>query len=113
MSAFALDALFLSPHPDDVDIFCGASVATLAARGRAVAIVDLSAGELASNGTPEGRRADSLRAAAALGLGEERGVLGLQAIQKDVGSEIDTTRHQAQEFGLVLLADRHYSDGRL
>jgi bacillithiol biosynthesis deacetylase BshB1 len=71
------DALFLSPHPDDVELFCGATAAVLAAGGHHVVIADLTRGELASNGTPEERRACSLRAATDLGASEERPVLGL------------------------------------
>lgn len=70
------DVLFLSPHPDDVELFCGGTVAHLTRGGRAVVIADLTRGERASNGTPEGRRAASLRAAEILGV-HERPVLGL------------------------------------
>jgi bacillithiol biosynthesis deacetylase BshB1 len=73
----ALDALFLSPHPDDVELFCGGTVARLVQAGRRVAIVDLSAGERASNGSVEERRAESQEAARALGLRTPRRVLGL------------------------------------
>jgi len=71
------DALFLSPHPDDVELFCGATVAVLAAAGHEVLIADLTGGELASNGTAEERRACSLSAAADLGASDRRPVLGL------------------------------------
>ena len=73
----ACDALFFGAHPDDVELFCGASVACLARAEHRVMIADLTRGELASNGTPEQRRQESLRAAAALGALEERPVLGL------------------------------------
>jgi len=72
-----LDILFVSPHPDDVEIFCGGTVARCVALGHRVGILDLTRGELASNGTPEGRRAESLEAAARLGVTTERQVLGL------------------------------------
>lgn len=72
-----IDALFLSPHPDDAELFCGATIAGLVSRGHAVRVADLSAGEMASNGTPEQRREESLAAAAALGLPADRPVLGL------------------------------------
>ena len=71
------DALFVSPHPDDVELFCGGIVATLAAAGRDVVVTDLTAGELSSNGTVEERRRASLRAARILGARQERPVLGL------------------------------------
>ena len=75
--ASRVDALFIGAHPDDVEIFCGATVATLARDDRRVMIADLTRGELASNGTAEERRASSLRAARLLGTLAERPVLGL------------------------------------
>jgi bacillithiol biosynthesis deacetylase BshB1 len=72
-----LDALFLSPHPDDVELFCGGTVARLAAAGLAVGIADLSAGEAATNGTVEQRRRASIEASRILGALAPRPVLGL------------------------------------
>lgn len=72
----SVDVLFLSPHPDDTELFCGGTVAHLTSAGCEVVIADLTRGELASNGTPESRRAASLRAASILGVAE-RPVLGL------------------------------------
>jgi bacillithiol biosynthesis deacetylase BshB1 len=72
-----VDVLFLSPHPDDVEIFCGGSIAKLAALDRRVGIADLSAGELASNGDPETRQAEAREAARILGVPGPRICLGL------------------------------------
>jgi len=62
------DVLAVGAHPDDVELGCGATVGRLAASGRPVAIVDLSAGEAATRGTPEGRRQEAQAAAELLGL---------------------------------------------
>lgn len=70
-----VDALFLSPHPDDVELFCGGTVARLVELGHEVALTDLTRGEMASNGTAEERREASLRAARILGVARERRVL--------------------------------------
>ncbi len=72
-----LDALFVGAHPDDVELFAGGTAARLAALGYRVGICDLTAGELASNGTPQQRRAESLEAARLLGATLPRIVLGL------------------------------------
>jgi bacillithiol biosynthesis deacetylase BshB1 len=69
--------LFLSPHPDDVEIFCGGTVARCAREGRAVHVVDLTAGEMATNGDVVVRRRESVKSLEALGVTTERGVLGL------------------------------------
>jgi bacillithiol biosynthesis deacetylase BshB1 len=62
------DLLAFGPHPDDVELFCGGTVADAAARGHRVAVVDLTEGEAASRGTPEIRRLEAASAAALLGV---------------------------------------------
>jgi bacillithiol biosynthesis deacetylase BshB1 len=62
-----LDLLVFGPHPDDIEIGMGATVALHARRGDRVGLVDLTRGELGSNGTPEERVAEAEEAAAVLG----------------------------------------------
>lgn len=64
----ALDILAVAAHPDDAELGVGAYLAREAARGRRVGIVDLTAGEAATNGTPEERAAEAAAAARILGL---------------------------------------------
>jgi len=61
-------AVAFGPHPDDVELFCGGTVARLVRLGYRAAIVDLSEGELSSRGTMETRRAEAKAAARALGV---------------------------------------------
>ncbi len=75
-TAHPCDAVFIGPHPDDVDLFCGGTVAHLTSTGRRVAIVDLTAGELATRGTPEFRASEARLSAERLGAAE-RLCLGL------------------------------------
>ena len=63
-----LDLLAISPHPDDVEMCCGGTLAKLASQGYQVGILDLTRGELASNGTPEQRAQEAAQAAQILGL---------------------------------------------
>ena len=63
-----LDVLAIGPHPDDVELFCGGTLAALAARGYRVGILDLTRGELATNGTPEQRAVEAGMAAEVLGV---------------------------------------------
>ncbi len=62
------DALAAGAHPDDVELGCGATVARLAAAGRRVAILDLTAGELGTRGDVETRAREAHAAAAAMGV---------------------------------------------
>jgi bacillithiol biosynthesis deacetylase BshB1 len=59
--------LALGAHPDDVELGCGGTLARLSVRRR-VGIVDLTAGELATRGTPERREREAADAAGALGV---------------------------------------------
>ncbi len=59
------DILAVGPHPDDVEIGVGGTVARCVAAGQRVEILDLTRGELASRGTPE-ERADEAQAAATI-----------------------------------------------
>lgn len=63
-----LDALAIGPHPDDVELFCGGTLVRMAQRGHRVGVLDLTEGEMASNGTVEARREEAERAAQILGL---------------------------------------------
>jgi N-acetylglucosamine malate deacetylase 1 len=63
----AVDLLVFGPHPDDLEIGLGGTIAREAASGRTVGLCDLTAGELGSNGTPDERRRESADAATVLG----------------------------------------------
>ena len=70
------DVLAIGPHPDDIELSAGGTVALLAASGRSVAIVDLTAGERATRGNPQSRAEEAAAAARALGVTDREG-LGL------------------------------------
>jgi bacillithiol biosynthesis deacetylase BshB1 len=65
--AVPVDVLAFGPHPDDVELGCGGTLAALAGRGRGVGIVDLTRGEMATRGTPETRATEAAEAARILG----------------------------------------------
>jgi LmbE family N-acetylglucosaminyl deacetylase len=50
-----LDLLAFGPHPDDLEIGLGGTLAKHAALGHAVGLCDLTRGEMSSNGTPDER----------------------------------------------------------
>ncbi len=63
-----LDLLAFAPHPDDAEAAVGGMLALHARRGWAVGVVDLTRGEMGSNGTPAERLREAEEAAAILGL---------------------------------------------
>jgi bacillithiol biosynthesis deacetylase BshB1 len=54
-------------HPDDIELGCGGTIALAGRQGHESVLVDLTAGEASSNGTPEERAAEATKAAAILG----------------------------------------------
>ncbi|MFI5198205.1 MAG: bacillithiol biosynthesis deacetylase BshB1 [Thermoanaerobaculia bacterium] len=67
MNVEPVDILAFSPHPDDVDLGCGGTLAALARRGQSFGIVDLTRGEMGTRGTPESRESEARQAARILG----------------------------------------------
>jgi bacillithiol biosynthesis deacetylase BshB1 len=63
----AVDLLVFGPHPDDLEIGLGGTIATHTALGHRVGLCDLTAGEMGSNGTIEERIAEGEAARAVLG----------------------------------------------
>ena len=63
-----LDVLFAAPHPDDLEITCGGTIALLVEQGYQVGIVHLTNGEPTPRGTPETRESEWKAAAEILGV---------------------------------------------
>src|SRR5512134_1412439 len=76
----AFDIAAVCAHPDDAELVMGGTIAREAARGRRVALVDLTRGESGSRGTPETRAAEAAEAARILGAAH-RESLGLPDAQ--------------------------------
>jgi bacillithiol biosynthesis deacetylase BshB1 len=62
-----VDLLVFGPHPDDIEIGLGGTVARHVSLGFSVGLCDLTAGEMGSNGTVEERLAEAEAARAVLG----------------------------------------------
>lgn len=58
-----LDLLAIAAHPDDVELSCGGTLIKMAKRGYKTGILDLTAGEMGTRGTPEIRAKESAKAA--------------------------------------------------
>jgi bacillithiol biosynthesis deacetylase BshB1 len=71
-----LDLLAIAAHPDDVELTCGGTLIKMADRGYKVGILDLTAGEMGSRGTPNTRAREAAKAAKILGA-KWRGNLGV------------------------------------
>src|ERR1700761_4564300 len=63
-----LDLLAIAAHPDDVEQTCGGTLLRMAEAGYVTGIIDLTAGDMGTRGTPEIRVAESEAAAKVLGV---------------------------------------------
>jgi len=57
-----LDLLAIAAHPDDVELTCGGTLLKAAEQGYKTGILDLTAGEMGTRGTPETRLKESAKA---------------------------------------------------
>lgn len=62
-----LDALIFAAHPDDAELCCGGTIASLTAIGKQVGIIDLTKGELGTRGTVKTRQNEAKKATEVLG----------------------------------------------
>ena len=58
-----VDLLAIAAHPDDVELTCGGTMLKMAQRGYRTGILDLTAGEMGTRGTPETRAKEAAAAA--------------------------------------------------
>lgn len=63
-----LDVLAVVAHPDDAELLCGGSLLQARDRGERTGILDLTRGEMGSQGTAETRAEEAERASVILGL---------------------------------------------
>jgi|SRR5262245_40363153 len=108
----SLDLLVFGPHPDDIEIGLGGTVARHAAAGHAVGLCDLTEGELSSNGTRDERRAEALAAMRALGAQFRENLRwpdgGIAETPEMIRSAVDLIRrHQPRTIAIPYWDDRH------
>lgn len=63
-----LDVLAVAPHPDDLEITCGGTIAKLVRQGRRVGMLDLTTGEPTPRGSLESRAQEAEAARKVLGV---------------------------------------------
>lgn len=108
----SIDLLVFGPHPDDIEIGLGGTVARHTASGHSVGLCDLTRGELSSNGTPEQRHAEAAEAARVLGaawrenLGWPDG--GIEPQPALIRSAVEIIRrHRPRSIAIPYWDDRH------
>jgi bacillithiol biosynthesis deacetylase BshB1 len=107
-----VDLLVFGPHPDDLEIGLGGTIAKHAAQGHRVGLCDLTAGEMGSNGTVDERLAEAEAARAVLGAAwrvnlrwPDRGIGGSAEHIRAAAALVRTARPRA--VAIPYGADRH------
>src|SRR5712664_99507 len=90
-----LDILAIAAHPDDVELTCGGTLIKMAQKGYKTGILDLTAGEMGTRGTPETRAKEAALAAKILKV-SWRGNLGVP------DSDVQPTRQNKMRLAQVI-----------
>lgn len=107
-----IDLLAFGPHPDDLEIGMGGTIARHTATGMRVGLCDLTAGEMGSNGTPEERLAEAEAARIVLGAAWR---MNLRWPDRRIGKDpahLDEAvsfirRHRPKVVAIPYWSDRH------
>ena len=107
-----VDLLVFGPHPDDLEIGLGGTIAHHVARGDVVGLCDLTAGEMGSNGTIDERLAESELAREALGAAWRE---NLRWPDRRIGEDAEhlvhavafIRQHQPRTIAIPYWSDRH------
>jgi len=90
-----LDLLAIAAHPDDVELTCGGTLVKMGQRGYKTGILDLTAGEMGTRGTPEIRAKEAAKAAKLLKVAW-RGTLGVP------DSDVQATRQNKMRLAQMI-----------
>jgi bacillithiol biosynthesis deacetylase BshB1 len=108
----AVDLLVFGPHPDDLEIGLGGTIARHVAQGWQVGLCDLTRGEMGSNGSVEERLDEAQAASAALGAAWRE---NLRWPDRGIGAQPDHMRdavafiraHRPRVMAVPYWSDRH------
>ena len=64
------DILVFAAHPDDAELACSGTIASMVAKGKKVVVVDLTQGEMGTRGTPDSRKSEAQASTKILGLSD-------------------------------------------
>src|SRR5688572_21043675 len=111
-----VDLLAFGPHPDDLEIGLGGTVARHAALGLHVGLCDLTSGEMGTNGTPEERLAEAEAARQVLGAAWRENLrLPDRRIGRDAAHLEQAVafirRHRPRVIAVPYWSDRHPDHG--
>jgi N-acetylglucosamine malate deacetylase 1 len=110
----AFDIVAVCAHPDDAELVMGGTIAREAARGRRVALVDLTRGESGSRGTPQTREKEAKDAARILGAAHRESLglpdAGLQVVPAHKDPMVEAIRRLRPRVVLLQHWEQRHPD---
>lgn len=108
----SIDLLVFGPHPDDLEIGLGGTIARHVAEGHVVGLCDLTEGEMSSNGTVAERYEEAAAAARVLGAAWRENLRwpdgDISATPAAIRSAVDLIRrHRPRTIAIPYWDDRH------
>jgi N-acetylglucosamine malate deacetylase 1 len=108
----SIDLLVFGPHPDDIEIGLGGTIARHSAEGHVVGLCDLTEGEMSTNGTVAGRREEAAAAARVLGAAWRENLRwpdgDIASTPAAIRSAVDLIRrHRPRTIAIPYWDDRH------
>ena len=108
----SIDLLVFGPHPDDIEIGLGGTIARHVAEGHVVGLCDLTEGEMGTNGTVAERRDEAAAAARVLGAAWRENLRwpdgDIAATPAAIRSAVDLIRrHRPRTIAIPYWDDRH------
>jgi bacillithiol biosynthesis deacetylase BshB1 len=108
----SIDLLVFGPHPDDIEIGLGGTVARHSAEGHVVGLCDLTEGEMSTNGTVAERREEAAAAARVLGAAWRENLRwpdgDIAATPAAIRSAVELIRrHRPRTIAIPYWDDRH------
>jgi bacillithiol biosynthesis deacetylase BshB1 len=109
-----VDVLVIGPHPDDVELCCGGLIAKLSGSRYNVGIIDLTRGELGTEGSAETRLKEATKAAQILGVqvrdNMDLGDCRVSANFENVKKLGDTIRQRRPRLLIAPYGDAYHPD---
>jgi bacillithiol biosynthesis deacetylase BshB1 len=108
----SIDLLVFGPHPDDIEIGLGGTVARHSAEGQVVGLCDLTEGEMSTNGTVAERREEAAAATRVLGAAWRENLRwpdgDIAPTPAAIRSAVDLIRrHRPRAIAIPYWDDRH------
>src|SRR4029453_12750748 len=112
----SIDLLVFGPHPDDIEIGLGGTIARHTAAGHVVGLCDLTEGEMSTNGTVAARQEEAAAAAQVLGAAWRENLRwpdgDIASRPEAIRSAVDLIRrHRPRTVAIPYWDDRHPDHG--